>query len=275
LLPGEKLFLSIGLKPTEIYKNHFHIIINYSRDGNQCLKEIECLAESSVGEIVNLSIPNDTISYQDINNISIPLEGWIDDPTYEVGTLDLYGTLHFDRRMLNIDEITNGKIISMISVDSLTSIKFECQNVTLSSEKKIITKLTGTANTDKINFTDIKLSSILISPTSKVDTSIILDGSLYISPGTSVPEKRHDLNSVISPNPANSIINVSFELPEASKVGISLTDLLGRQSNQLYDQFANKGINNLSFDISSIPSGLFILKINSSDKSEFIKIIKY
>jgi hypothetical protein len=66
----------------------------------------------------------------------------------------------------------------------------------------------------------------------------------------------------IWPSPAGNTINLKIVIPESSILGIALYDQAGRQVRQLHTRWTEKGTYYLTFDVSKISSGAYILRIN-------------
>jgi len=68
------------------------------------------------------------------------------------------------------------------------------------------------------------------------------------------------LNLYIQPNPSTELTNVQFDLKQLSKVSIELNNMIGAKLlARNYGQL--QGSQNISFDISSLPTGIYLMKI--------------
>ncbi len=70
------------------------------------------------------------------------------------------------------------------------------------------------------------------------------------------------------PNPFNPATTISFQLPEAGTVKLSLYDAGGRLVRTLLDEFRYSGHYEYSFDGSSLPSGVYYYSLESGDSKE-------
>jgi hypothetical protein len=70
------------------------------------------------------------------------------------------------------------------------------------------------------------------------------------------------------PNPFNPATTISFQLPEAGTVKLSLYDAGGKLVRTLLDEFRNSGNYDYSFDGSSLPSGVYYYSLESGDSKE-------
>ena len=76
----------------------------------------------------------------------------------------------------------------------------------------------------------------------------------------------------IFPNPANSDVHVRLSLANGGQVSITATDILGRSAGITRTENANAGVNDISYDVSSLPNGMYILKIQTPSGTELKKI---
>ncbi len=63
------------------------------------------------------------------------------------------------------------------------------------------------------------------------------------------------------PNPFNPMTTISFTLPQASDVALTVYDILGQQVAQLIDGRVAAGEHRLTFDAANLPSGLYITRL--------------
>jgi hypothetical protein len=75
------------------------------------------------------------------------------------------------------------------------------------------------------------------------------------------------------PNPFNNNTAIEFEVPYKSLISIKIFDILGREVENLTDEFYNAGVYKLEFDGSSLSTGLYFIQMNSSTGSFTRKMI--
>jgi len=76
-----------------------------------------------------------------------------------------------------------------------------------------------------------------------------------------VPQKFHLAQNY--PNPFNPTTTIEFSLPQASFVRLNVYDLLGREIAVLIDDRRRAGRYSLTFDGSNLPSGLYIVRLQT------------
>lgn len=85
---------------------------------------------------------------------------------------------------------------------------------------------------------------------------------------------KHNYAYHISPNPFNTSFNLSIDLPKAEMFRFALKTIDGKTLNQR-QYILRKGVNNVSFDLESYPSGLYILEMKSPSHYEVSKLMKH
>jgi len=75
----------------------------------------------------------------------------------------------------------------------------------------------------------------------------------------------HDVGLQMYPNPANSISVVAFDLPAASDIELSITDLLGRKVANLTEGWLVSGNHRLSLRASDLANGVYWIRLTQGD----------
>ena len=76
----------------------------------------------------------------------------------------------------------------------------------------------------------------------------------------------------IYPNPFNPTAQISFQVPMKGPAKVVVYDLLGRQIAVLFDGIASQGIHKVSFDGSTLASGLYFVRISSGQTHAIAKM---
>ncbi len=80
-------------------------------------------------------------------------------------------------------------------------------------------------------------------------------------------------NSVVSPNPTNGDVNVTFDCKNETHLLINVLDLTGKVlTTQLLQ--SNLGTNSVQVKMETLDSGLYFIKFSDSNTSKLIKVVK-
>jgi hypothetical protein len=75
------------------------------------------------------------------------------------------------------------------------------------------------------------------------------------------------------PNPFNPATTINFSLAEPSFVKLAIFNLLGEEVEVLKNEYMNAGSFNVSFNASSLPSGMYLYKIETAQYSSVRKML--
>lgn len=75
------------------------------------------------------------------------------------------------------------------------------------------------------------------------------------------------------PNPFNPILNVPYDLPKETHVRINIYDVTGKKVQTLVNRTHIAGSYNISFNASNLSSGLYFVKLESSDYTAVKKVM--
>ncbi|MBE2227322.1 MAG: aryl-sulfate sulfotransferase [Ignavibacteria bacterium] len=75
------------------------------------------------------------------------------------------------------------------------------------------------------------------------------------------------------PNPFNPSTTINFDIPEYSRVNLSIFDCLGRKINTLIERELNFGPYSIEFTPNSLPSGIYFYRLTVNEQSETKKMI--
>jgi hypothetical protein len=73
------------------------------------------------------------------------------------------------------------------------------------------------------------------------------------------------------PNPFNPMTTISYQLPEAAHVVLSIYNLKGQLVAELVNEYKNAGIYNIDWNVKSLSSGIYVYELRSGDFSEVRK----
>lgn len=69
------------------------------------------------------------------------------------------------------------------------------------------------------------------------------------------------------PNPFNPSTNINFGLPDAGVITLKVYDMLGREVATLIDGYQSEGFHSISFDASSLSSGVYLYRLITPNSS--------
>ncbi len=75
------------------------------------------------------------------------------------------------------------------------------------------------------------------------------------------------------PNPFNPTTMISYDLPEATHVQLSVYDMLGREVASLVNADQSTGRYSVSFDASHLASGVYFYRIETAKFSQIQKMV--
>jgi hypothetical protein len=75
------------------------------------------------------------------------------------------------------------------------------------------------------------------------------------------------------PNPFNPRTTLTFALPEAARVGLTLYDISGRQVIELVDGWRDAGVHEMEFDASEFASGVYLCRLQAGSFSATQKMV--
>jgi hypothetical protein len=75
------------------------------------------------------------------------------------------------------------------------------------------------------------------------------------------------------PNPFNPVTSISYTLPQAGNVKLTVYNALGQEVKELVNSFKEAGVHSVNFDASGLNSGLYLYKIETAGFTQVKKMI--
>lgn len=97
--------------------------------------------------------------------------------------------------------------------------------------------------------------------------------ALAIQHERSVPQPSSPALYPGYPNPFNASTTITYDLPNASRVSLRVSDLLGREMTVLKDGFAEAGSHRVMFDGSRLTSGIYFVRLDAGKFSQTKKLM--
>jgi Secretion system C-terminal sorting domain len=202
------------------------------------------------------------------NSVNTPLP--IVDPTY-TATFTLAVALGAEMTSFSAKKSASSTELSWLTASEKDNATFQIERSANATNFSPIGEVKGAGNSNAVNnytFTDATpLSGVNYYRLKAVD----FNGSATLSKVVSVNfvGKGGDKTAVY-PNPTHDVLRVDFTATEASTTTLQVTDLLGRVLLSQNVSVA-KGANLVPFNVSSLPSGAYLLKANG-DVTRFVKM---
>ncbi len=100
----------------------------------------------------------------------------------------------------------------------------------------------------------------------------IIGSSLGVTDATSDIPFEFSLQAPF-PNPFNSATTIRYSLPSPATVTLGVYDLAGRRVSKLIDGYMQAGFHNVTLNAGDLPSGMYIVHLESADRSQIRKIV--
>lgn len=140
----------------------------------------------------------------------------------------------------------------------------------LSCVEDLIVEVKMQSGTSPLTYPDLEL--FLYAPCEESIQSSVF-ASVYFVDATGIEDVESNISQLsVFPNPSSGVLNVTFDLNEATPVHFKMYDLLGRlQMNSLEENFPS-GINQRQLDLYHLSSGIYLLEIQAGDAQVIKKI---
>jgi len=82
-----------------------------------------------------------------------------------------------------------------------------------------------------------------------------------------------DYGLVAFPNPASELVTIRFKAPVAGNAKVTIYDVTGQQLELLLDVDVQSGYRVISLDVTNYPQGIYFVKLQAGEHTEFIKLL--
>jgi hypothetical protein len=102
---------------------------------------------------------------------------------------------------------------------------------------------------------------------------------LRMDPVVGIPYLANDVRNFvsISPNPATSTVTIRYRIPDAGYqiqiINIDLYTMDGKRIRELARKEVNPGLFEMEFDVSNLPAGIYIVRVQTGNNSATQKLI--
>ena len=125
----------------------------------------------------------------------------------------------------------------------------------------------------------MKIVEILGSSPSPIMANIKIETMLANLPemSMSISNDRLILNTFqltrFYPNPFNPVLNINFDMSQAGVIQVEILDIGGAHIETLFSGFQQPGSYQLNWNAESMPSGVYLVSLNSDDKTTTEKVV--
>jgi hypothetical protein len=96
-----------------------------------------------------------------------------------------------------------------------------------------------------------------------------------------IPEPPSDIKDnliqnyglIAFPNPASEIVTIRFKAPVAGNAKVTLYDVTGQQLDILIDVDVQTGYRIINLDVTDYPEGIYFVRLNAGEHTEYIKLL--
>ncbi len=83
-----------------------------------------------------------------------------------------------------------------------------------------------------------------------------------------------EFSAIAFPNPTTSTSTLRVELPQDETFNVRIFSLAGQEVNNLGPQRMHKGTNDMSLNIESLPSGMYLIMLESKERTKSVRLKK-
>jgi hypothetical protein len=218
--------------------------------GNDITTSFRCFTNGAAGT------GNITLRANNFNNVNV------------TGVLPGPSVIHFvyDSANTTVKTYVNGVFQSSVSQTPL--------NLTASVVFKVGGYGTASAIgagwlVDEFRFYNRALDSLEIAETWNHELPYTVTGVINVNNEFASKYKLEQNN----PNPFNPSTSILYSIPEGSNVELKVFDIIGREVQALVNHYQNAGNYIITFDGSSLPSGVYIYRLSAGSFTETKKMI--
>ncbi len=170
----------------------------------------------------------------------------------------------------------NGSVtLNWETATELNNLMFEIERKDENSEFRTIGFVEGAGTTtepQQYSYTDATVGIGIYTYRLK---NVDFDGRFYLSDPIEVDVKG-PLTFALEqnyPNPFNPSTNIKFSVPESGDIKLAVFNIVGEEVAVLVNGFTEAGFYNVTFDATSLPSGVYLYKLQSANSVETKKMM--
>jgi hypothetical protein len=96
---------------------------------------------------------------------------------------------------------------------------------------------------------------------------------LFTIPVSIKEEMKYDYQLILSPNPADGIVDCQLSIVNCQRIALKIFDLYGRQVRTLMDEVKSPGEYSVRLNVSDLPAGMYLVRLQAGGESVVRKLI--
>lgn len=166
-------------------------------------------------------------------------------------------------------------VLNWETATELNNLMFEIERKDANSEFRTIGYVDGAGTTtepQQYSYTDVTVGTGTFTYRLK---QVDFDGRYYFSDAIEI-EVNGPLSFALEqnyPNPFNPSTNIKFSVPESGDIKLAVYNVVGEEVAVLVNGFTEAGFYNVTFNASSLPSGVYLYKLQSANSVETRKMM--
>ena len=133
----------------------------------------------------------------------------------------------------------------------------------------------GNGNTTEISEYDFTVKNLIPDTYIFRLKQVDFDGKFSYSPRIMATVLSADVSLYAFPNPTDGMLNVNLGSLDNQHIILSLFDATGRKIRTLFEGDITKGSQNWKYDISTLPNGIYMLRVESDNSAAVVKVMKF
>jgi len=267
LLPNQSQIFTISFAPKELMNYKDSIIIN-SINSN-CDSTFVIYLNGNAEPSKQLIVYFDSLIVEpNLKNYKIPLYAKFVEPNDELRNFNLEITTSFNRSLFFPTNIEQGNILSNIIVNNNRQLVLRFNNVDITPSDSIIGYIIGHTMLGEVDKTILEINNLNIIEKEQISNASSINGSLSIficdEGGKRLLNHQFTpLNILVTPNPANDIVNISINTLEIGYHKLEITDIRGKLIYQI-DWFSKSNNENKNIQIiNNFSNGVYFINVYS------------
>ncbi len=281
LSPGNSIDINISFSPiSEIqYSDVLKIVLELT----DCEDTISVnLLGNGIPPLSAALILPELIVEPTLRAFKLPLRSVITKSINQNVKANLRATFSYNKNLLNVFSITNGKIDKYEALGDLVYLTFIIDSIAFKSDTTILAEFICDALLGDVEFTDLVWNEIKFEPINVISSLDTVNGKLTNiickEGGNRLIKNVNPLDIQITPNPSDGVFEIDISYIEKGTYNVYISDEKGKQTliNTFYSinekehgLFPN---HKFTVDLSSFSSGIYFIILKTPEKVKVKKL---